>query len=317
VAGHKLVLDGDYGIDDSLAALYLCHQPDVEILAVGSVHGNAAADTAARNALSVLAIGGRPDVPVAVGAARPLAQAVNISSMVHGDDGLGGHAPELPRGRRPVDVPAAVQLVQTVRAHPGECTVVATGPLTNLALALMLDTDLVSLVAGVVIMGGTIDHPGNISPYAEANIAHDPEAAQLVLSAAWPVTQVGLDVTMPTWMGPQELARIASSDTRTGRFVWTILQHYLEFYASRHDRAGCPLHDPTAALIALDPTLASWFEAPVEVELHSAQSRGMLLVDRREFAASERVEGTPMVKLATRLDSERLIARFLDGLLTD
>lgn len=317
MAGHKLVLDGDYGIDDSLAALFLCHQPDVEILAVGTVHGNAAAEAAAHNALAVLAIGGRSEVPVAVGARRPLAQAVNISSMVHGDDGLGGHAPERPPDRRPVGLPAAVQLVETIRAHPGECTIVATGPLTNLALALMLDPELVSLVAGVVIMGGTIDHPGNISPYAEANIAHDPEAAHLVLGASWPVSQVGLDVTMPTWMGPQELARIESSDTLTGRFVWNILQHYLEFYASRHERPGCPLHDPAAALVALDPTLASWFEAPVAVELHSPQSRGMLLVDRREFAASERIEGLPMVKLATQLDSDRLMARFLDGLLTE
>jgi purine nucleosidase len=316
VPGQKLILDGDYGIDDSLAALFLCHQPDVEILAVGTVHGNAAAETAARNALSVLAIGGRPDVPVAVGARRPLAQALNISSMVHGDDGLGGHAPEPPADRGPVDAPAAVQLVQMVRAHPGECTVVATGPLTNLALALMLDPELVSLVAGVVIMGGTLDHPGNISPYAEANIAHDPEAAQLVLGASWPVTQVGLDVTMPTWMGPNELARIESSDTVTGRFVWNILQHYLGFYASRHERPGCPLHDPAAALVALDPSLAVWFEAPVGVELRSEQNRGMLLVDRREFAASEGAEGLPKVKLVTRLDSDRLIARFLEGLLT-
>lgn len=314
MAGHKLILDGDYGIDDSLAALFLCHQPDVEILTVGTVHGNATAEAAARNALVVLAVGGRSGVPVAIGARRPLAQPVNISSMVHGDDGLGGHAVDLPADRSPLDVPAAVQLIQTVRSHPGECTIVATGPLTNLALALMLDPDIVPLVSGVVIMGGTLDHPGNISPYAEANIAHDPEAAHLVLGAPWPVTLVGLDVTMATWMGPEELARIEGSDAESGRFSWKILQHYLGFYASRHDRPGCPLHDPSATLVALDPTLATWFEAPVAVELRSSQSRGMLLVDRREFAASERTETLPMVKVVTQLDSERLITRFLDGL---
>lgn len=316
MAGHKLILDGDYGIDDSLAALFLCHRPDVEILAVGSVHGNATADAAAGNALAVLNLGGRRGIPVAVGAGRPLAQPVNISSMVHGDDGLGGHAADLPAGGTPVAIPAAQQLVETVRAHPGECTIVATGPLTNLALAVMLDPEVASLVAGVVVMGGTLDHPGNINPYAEANIAHDPEAAQLVFGASWPVTQVGLDVTMATWMGPEALGRIEASDTETGRFAWKILQHYLGFYASRHDRPGCPLHDPSATLVALDRSLATWFEAPVEVELHSARSRGMLLVDRREFAASERVEELPMVKLVTRLDGDRLIEQFLDGLLT-
>lgn len=315
MAGHKLILDGDYGIDDAMAALFLCHQPDTEILAVGSVHGNATAEAAARNALSVLAIGGRPDVPVAVGAARPMAQPVTISSMVHGDDGLGGHAPPPAPGRRAVDVPAAVQLVQTVRAHPGECTVVATGPLTNLALALLLDPGMASLVAKVVLMGGTLDHPGNVSPTAEANIAHDPEAADLVFGAPWPVTQVGLDVTMATWMGPTELARIESSRSEAGRFVWRILGHYLDFYASRHERPGCPLHDPSAALVALDPDLGTGIEAPVEVELDSRHNRGMLVVDRREFAAAERLEGRPLVKLVTRLDSERLKTRFLDGLL--
>ncbi len=171
------------------------------------------------------------------------------------------------------------------------------------------------LVAKVVIMGGTVHHPGNIGPYAEANIAHDPEAAHLVLGAAWPVTLVGLDVTMAAWIGPEELGRIQSTDTATARFVWDILQHYLGFYASRHERPGCPLHDPSAALVALDPSLAEWFESPVGVELRSQDNRGMLIVDRREFAAAERAAGLPMVKIVTRLDNDRLIPAFLDGLL--
>ena len=317
MAQHKLILDGDYGIGDSIAALYLCRRSDVEILAVGSVHGNATAAAAARNAISVLDLGGRPDVPVAVGAGRPMAQAVSISSMVHGDDGLGGVAPSPPPDREPVPTPAAVQLIETVRSHPGECTVVATGPLTNLALAILLDPDVPSLVAKVVIMGGTVDHPGNVGPYAEANIAHDPEAAQLVLGADWPVTQVGLDVTMPTWLGPAELARVEASTTPTGRFVWGILQHYLAFYAARHGRHGCPVHDPSAALVALDPSLAQWFEAPVDVELRSLRNRGMLVIDRRELAASERTEERPPVKIVIALDSRRLIDILLDGLLGD
>jgi purine nucleosidase len=315
VPRRKLILDGDYGIDDAMAALYLCHQSDVDILAVGSVHGNATATAAARNALSVLAIGGQPDVPVALGAQRPLAQQVDISSMVHGDDGLGGHAPQPPPERVHADVPAAVQIVHAVRAHPGECTIVATGPLTNLALALMLDPEVATLTAGVVVMGGTVEHPGNISPYAEANIAHDPEAAQLVFEAQWPVTQVGLDVTMPTWMGPEDLSRIESSDTAAGRFCWRILEHSLAFYAIRHNRPGCPLHDPSAALVAVDPTLASWSEVAVDVELRSPSNRGMLIVDRREFAPEHRAPGSPLVKVVTALDADRLISKFLDGLL--
>jgi purine nucleosidase len=314
---HKLILDGDYGIDDSLAALFLAHQPDVEILAVGSVHGNATTEAAARNALAVLEIGGRPAVPVAVGAAQPLAQPVHISALVHGDDGLGGQAPPVAPGRVPAAVAAAVQLVDTVRAHPGECTIVATGPLTNLALALLLDPDLASLVADVVVMGGTVEHPGNINPFAEANIAHDPEAARLVFAAPWRVTQVGLDVTMATWLEPADLDRIQGSDTAAGRFAWRILPHYLAFYFERHGRPGCPLHDPTAAILAVDPGLASWIEMPVEVELRSDRCRGMLLVDRRPFAAAGRAAELPLVRVVTELDRDRLVARFLDGLLTD
>jgi len=318
MTASKLILDGDYGIDDAMAALYLCHQPDVEILAVGTVHGNATADAAARNALSVLAIGGRQGVPVAVGAHRPLAQPVDISAMVHGDDGLGGRAPEAPPGTKPSRLPAALQIVRTVREHPGEATILATGPLTNLALALMLDPEIASMVQKVVIMGGTVDHPGNISPYAEANIAHDPEAAKLVFESAWPVTQVGLDVTMSAWIGDDELKRIEGSQTAAGRFCWDVLQHYLQFYSSRHSRPGCPLHDPSAALVAVDASLvAGGFAAPVDVELRSATNRGMLIVDRREFASVHHEPGQPHVQVVTELENERLIATFIDGLLAD
>jgi purine nucleosidase len=256
-------------------------------------------------------------VPVAVGAAQPLAQPVDISSMVHGVDGLGGFAPIPPPHRVPVDVPAAVQLVRTVRSTPGECTIVATGPLTNLALALLLDPEVASLVAGVVVMGGTVEHPGNISPYAEANIAHDPEAARLVFGAAWQVTLVGLDVTMATWLEQPDLDRIEASGTAAGRLAWRVMQHYLSFYFDRHGRPGCPVHDPCAAILAVDPELGSWIEVPVEVELRSDRCRGMLLVDRRAFAASERVAHLPLVRVVTELDRDRLVSRLLDGLLTD
>ncbi|MBV9661698.1 MAG: nucleoside hydrolase [Acidimicrobiales bacterium] len=163
--------------------------------------------------------------------------------------------------------PAAVQLLRIVRAHPGQCTIVATGPLTNLALALLLDPEVAALVSDVVVMGGTVEHPGNITPYAEANVALDPEAARLVFGAPWRVTQVGLDVTMATWLEEEDLARIERSDTAAGRFAWQVLQHYLDFYSGHSDpghrqRRGCPVHDPCAAVVAVDPSLASWREAP-------------------------------------------------------
>lgn len=311
---HKYVLDGDYGVDDAMAALYLTSEPAVEIVAVGSVHGNTEAVTAARNAITVLDLVGLDTVPVAVGAARPLAQPLEVSAHVHGGDGLGGAAP-IPTGRErtAVPVPAAVQLIDAVRANPGECTVLATGPLTNLALALLLDPGIAGLVERVVIMGGTVHHPGNVGPYTEANIGHDPEAADLVLAAGWPVTLVGLDVTMETWLEPADLARIDGHGSERTRFVWSVLQHYLGFYWERHGRRGCPLHDPTAARIAVDPTLATYLDAPVRVELNSTVNRGMLIVDRRPFAVPAPEQ--PSVRIATGIDRDRLVGPFLAGLL--
>lgn len=311
---RPFVLDGDYGVDDAMALLYLSSEPGVEIAAVGSVHGNTSAATAARNAITVSDLAGLPSVPVAVGAARPLAEGPGTGAAVHGHDGLGGAAPApTGREREPVATPAALQLIETVRAHPGRCCVVATGPLTNLALALLLDPDLPALVERVVVMGGTVLHPGNVGPSTEFNIARDPEAADLVLTAGWPVTLVGLDVTMQTWLGPEDLDRIAASRSARGRFVWSILQGYLDAYRERHGRLGCPLHDPTAARIAVDPALADHLDAPVRVELQSARSRGMLVVDRRPFAPRD-PDARP-VRIAMGADRNAVVRRFLAGML--
>jgi purine nucleosidase len=306
-----MILDCDYGVDDALATLYLASQPDVEILAVGTVHGNTPADVAGRNAIAVLEVAGLNEVPVAVGARRPLAQPAAFSAMVHGEDGLGGQSPATV-SRQPVALSAAEQLLATVRAHPGTCTILATGPLTNLALALLLEPELPQLVAKVVLMGGTVYYPGNVSPLAEANIAHDPEAADLVFGAGWPLTQVGLDVTMTTWLDDEHLERIAATDTVRGRFAWSIMQHYLAFYFGRHAQRGCPLHDPSAASIAVHPDLATYLRAPVAVELRSERNRGMLIVDQRAYAVGRE---EPLVDLAMDVDRSRLISQFLNGLL--
>ncbi|MBB5154421.1 nucleoside hydrolase [Saccharopolyspora phatthalungensis] len=306
----KVIFDGDYGIDDALATLFLAGRADVELLAVGTVHGNARADAAAANALQVLDIAGRRDIPVAVGALRPLAQPLEVSALVHGEDGLGGQAHAVPELRRE-PVSAAEQLVRIVRERPGECTVVATGPLTNLAVALLLEPRLPELVRNVVVMGGTTREPGNISPLAEANIWHDPEAAALVFGAGWSLTLVGLDVTMHTWLDQSDVDRIASAPGRVAEFAHSILRHYLTFYRGRHDRPGCPLHDPSAAVLAVRPDLARYKKVPVQVELRGAQTRGMLVVDRREFSGRD----GPLIDVATEIDRDRLVAEFLSGLL--
>ncbi|WP_225773406.1 nucleoside hydrolase [Inquilinus sp. Marseille-Q2685] len=310
----KIILDCDVGIDDALAILWLADRPGVEIAALGSVHGNAHADVAAANAQHVFDLVGLGHVPVAVGAEAPLAQPVSISGHVHGDDGLGGHGPQAPL--RPfAPETAAEQLVRLARAEPGAHAILATGPLTNLALALHLEPELPRLVERVVVMGGAVTVPGNITAAAEANIFHDPEAAEAVFAASWPVTLVGLDVTMTAWLGEAELARIEADSRPRGRFACSILQHYVGFYHARYGIRGCALHDPAAAMLLLDPGLADYAEWPVRVELSGDLTRGMTLADRRGVPEEQAAAGRPAVRVATRIDRDRVVGGFLDGLL--
>lgn len=305
-----VICDGDHGIDDALATLLLAGHRDVTIAAVGTVHGNTGAANAAANAMQVLDVAGLPDVPVAVGARRPLAQPVHVSALVHGHDGLGGAA--VPSGRAPSTESAAEQLVRLARTDPGRYTVLATGPLTNVALALLLEPALPRLARRIVVMGGALDVPGNITAVAEANVAHDPEAADLVLTSGADVTLVPLDATMATWLTQPDLDRLAAGTGRRARFASAILRHYLGFYSS-YGRAGCPLHDETAAALVVSPDLGRHLELPLRVELRGADTRGMVVADRRPGAPA----GTPPVRVAVGVDRDGVVGLLLDGLERD
>lgn len=309
MTAHKIILDSDPGIDDALAVLYLASVPTVRIVGLGTVHGNIDSHRAADNALQVLELAGLRDVPVAVGARKPLNQPLRTSPEVHGEDGLGGAARPV-TGRGVEDLSAAEQLVALARKYPGECTVLALGPLTNLAVALHLEPRLPELVRDVVIMGGSIEAPGNVSPVAEANIYHDPEAAQQVFEAAWPVTLVGLDVTMRIWLTSEELDKIAAADTATARFASEILRHYVGFYSQQHGRTGCALHDPSVAILAVIPELAKYADLPLHVELRGEHTRGMTVADRRDSPGPG-----PRVRVAMEVDRDGVMTTFLDGLL--
>jgi purine nucleosidase len=276
----RVIIDTDPGIDDALAILYLAATPGVQIVAIGSAHGNVSATQGAANALCVLAQAGRTDVPVAVGAARPLAQPLETAEFIHGVDGLAGRSTPTP-ATRPVTESAAEQLVRLARAHPGELTLLALAPLTNVALAYLLEPDLPALLRSVVVMGGALAVPGNITPFAEANIWHDPEAADLVLGAGFQLTLAALDVTEQASADSAWLATLASIDDARARFATALLKHYTEVYTTLFGQDVCTLHDPLAAAIAVDPGLATYAEYRVAVELGRGATRGQLLADRR------------------------------------
>ncbi|MEU6038809.1 nucleoside hydrolase [Actinomadura sp. NPDC047616] len=309
-----ILFDCDTGIDDAITLLYLAslvREGKAELVGVGTVHGNVDPDSGALNTLRVLELAGLHEVPVAVGAARPMAQDVHYALDWHGTDGLGDTGLPDPAGR-PVDEAAAAQIVRLARSRPGELTLLATGPLTNLGAALLLDPELPALVREVVIMGGAFDHPGNITTHAEANIWHDPEAADLVFAADWPMVLVPLDATHPTAVGDAWLDRLSAHDSEPARFATKILEFYVTAYTPTLKRRGAVIHDALAAMLAVDPGLGEYAERPVRVELRGELTRGTTVWDARSLPADD--ERRP-VRVAVGSDvtafQERLLASIL------
>ncbi|GLY51897.1 nucleoside hydrolase [Lentzea sp. NBRC 102530] len=274
----RIIVDADPGIDDALALYYLRAQPDIEIVAIGTVHGNVPVEQATKNALRLVE---RLNIeaPVAMGAAKPLAQPLMTAEDVHGQDGLGGYAGDEPATTHTQES-AAEQLANLARAHPDELDLLAIGPLTNVALALQIEPRLPDLLRRVVVMGGALNVPGNITSHAEANFWHDPEAADLVLAAGFEdLTIVGLDVTMASH-APQEWLEALPLDCYPRR----ILGFYADFYGSFLGKKGFVPHDPLAAAILAQPHLASYHEDRFAIELTGRYTRGKIVADQRFLA---------------------------------
>ena len=253
---HKVIFDTDPGVDDAMALLFLHHHPDIDLIGITTVFGNASIETTTRNAL-FLKQAWKIDAPVAKGANEtydPSRPHVGWPTFIHGDDGLGNigvpETVDLPCDPRP----AHRFIIETVRANPGEVTIVAVGRMTNLAVALREDPGIAGLVKAVVIMGGAFDRPGNITPAAEANIHGDPEAADAVMTAAWPVTVIGLDVTVPTVMTRNLLSDIVAAGGARAKLLSDISQFYIDFYEN-HVEDGMVVHDSCACVYVVAPEL--------------------------------------------------------------
>lgn len=305
----NLLVDCDTGVDDALMLLDLAGNPDANIVAVGSVHGNVQARRAAINSRYVLDLVGLDHVPSAVGSWRPLAQPLHIAEYVHGPFGLGGFEP--PEPKTPLsDEHAVHQMIRLAHERPGDLTLLASGPLTNLGAALVLDPELPELIPRVVIMGGNVGVPGNITPWAEANIWHDPEAADLVFQYGWEVVLVPLDVTMQTLLTGPYLDRLqaATSSSKTADFAWTIVQFYLDMYEKARGVRAAAMHDPLAGGVAMDPTICGYVDKSIHVELRGTDTRGMTVADLRGYR--DEISDRPKVKVAMEVQSDR----FLDGM---
>jgi purine nucleosidase len=268
-----VILDCDPGIDDAFAIAFGCGHPGIELCGVTTVAGNVGLDRTTGNALAVLEFLGRGDVPVAAGSPAPLLRSFASARDVHGETGLG--AASLPPARgRPVAAHAVDFLIERITAAPGEVTLVATGPLTNVALAARRHPPLVAQVADLIIMGGSAGR-GNITPAAEFNIYCDPEAAAIVFTAGWRVTMAGLDVTLQA----RATAEVRDRLRALGRLGSELLLPGLRGYRSTSGEAGQPVHDVCALALVAAPGLFGCRPARVEVETHGLLTAGMTVTD--------------------------------------
>ena len=267
----KVLLDCDPGVDDAIALAVALGSPQVELVAVTTVAGNVELAGTTANALRVCAFLGRDDVPVVAGADRPLLRDTVLARSVHGSDGLGG-AP-LPAVERPADPGFAPErIVEEVMRAPGQVTLVAVGPLTNVALALRREPRIAQLVRRLVVMGGSYTD-GNITPAAEFNIHADPDAAAEVVAAAWEPVLLGLDVTLQVRVGPAVMERWR----RFGRLSTQLLEPALRGYfdsRTRADGSGPAVHDACALACALQPELFTLTPATVTVETSDRATLG-------------------------------------------
>lgn len=278
---QRILIDTDPGIDDAMAILFVLRAPELEIVALTTVFGNHYVEVTTRNALRLLELAGRDDIPVARGAAAPLVRPyAGPVPAVHGQDGLGDAGVAGEPEHAPMHSRAAQFIVETVLANPGEITLVPIGPLTNLALAVKLEPRIVNAVKRIVLMGGTAFAPGNVSPVAEANIYNDPEAAAIVLGAGWDVTMVGLDVTMQIVMDNDYLQSIFASQTPYANLLARIVPHYQRFHADYYQNQGAlHTHDPSAIAYLLRPDLFKTARWRVRVETQG-WATGQVIPDR-------------------------------------
>jgi pyrimidine-specific ribonucleoside hydrolase len=274
-----ILIDCDPGHDDALAILLALAHPELDVRAVTTVGGNAPLERTTDNALRVLTLIGCTDVPVAAGASRPLAGPLHTAPHVHGASGIDGA--ELPEPEFTVqDVDAVQLMVDRLASAPAPSVIVATGPLTNVALLLDRHPELRERIARIVFMGGSIGE-GNITASAEFNVWADPEAARLVVRAGLPTTMIGLDVTHQALITAEEVERLA----RDGGRVSTVMADLLRFFGRFHDDVygwgGMPIHDAVAVAHLLRPDLVETARYHVDVEVAGELTRGRTVVDTR------------------------------------
>ncbi len=313
-----ILIDTDPGIDDALAILLALGSPEVSVEAITTVAGNVEVDLATRNALRILDVVRPVRRPrVARGAAAPLAGPLLTAAHVHGEDGLGNLGglrepdgrPRYPEPSRTLEMLDGPDLIlETADRFAGRLVLVALGPLTNVALALRRNRGRVARAARIVVMGGAVAVPGNVTAAAEFNMHVDPEAAAEVFASGLPIELVSLDVTRRVVLTRADLrAALARQGGALARFVEDFTAHGFDFETQRGD-GGMALHDPLAVGVAVDPSLVTLDPLHVAVECEGRLTRGMTVADRRPH----RPGPAPTCRVALEVDAPRFLRLFLE-----
>jgi purine nucleosidase len=296
-----VILDCDPGVDDALAIAFAAASPMIDLVGITTVAGNVSLDKTTANALAVASFVGAGGVPVTAGCAAPLLRPALHAGHVHGESGLGGAV--LPAPERRAEPGHAIDyLISRIAAAPGEITLVATGPLTNIALALRREPRLATWVRDFVIMGGSAGR-GNVTPAAEFNMWADPEAASIVFAAGWTVRMIGLDVTLRA----RVLAAIQDRMRSFGSLGSTLLLPALALYRDSDDKTGePPVHDVCAMVSVVEPSVFGYTPALVQVETSGTLTSGMTVTDFSESVI-------PNADVATAINVDRFWELVLDA----
>ena len=302
----KVILDLDTGIDDALALAYALAHPGLELIGVTVTYGNVPVELGVRNTLVLLELLGAGDVPVFAGEQPAGFQVKPISAFIHGRNGIGDVLLPPPRGQ--VQEESAVEfLCRAARKHGEDLVIIPTGPSTTIAAALKAEPALAD--TRIVMMGGALTVPGNVTTWSEANVAQDPAATDFLFRTARDVTMVGLDVTLQTLLTTAETRQWRGLGTRAGRVYADMLDYYIRAYAAiEPDLGGCGLHDPLAVAVAADPSLVTRFDTNLACET-TGTTPGRTIGDVARMQELHKA-----VHVAVDVDAPRFVAELMDKL---
>ncbi|KAM3406595.1 hypothetical protein ACQJBY_000581 [Aegilops geniculata] len=305
----KLIIDTDPGIDDSVAIMMAFQAPGVEVLGLTTIFGNCTTAYASRNALILCEKAGRPDVPVAEGSAEPLKGGKpQVADFVHGSDGLGNISVPEPTTKK-AEQTATEFLVDKVSQFPGEVSVLALGPLTNLALAIKMDPSFVTKVKKIVVLGGAFFAAGNATPSAEANIHSDPEAADMVFTSGADIAVVGLNITTQVSFTEADLSELRSSGGKQAQFLCDICKFYSDWHLHSYGDPAVFLHDPVSLAALVRPELFTFRKGVVRVETQGI-CRGHTSMDMglKKFKSENAWSGYKPISVAWTVDKAKVVA---------